>query len=149
MPKSSFETFVGTLVVLVAAIFLWMGYVSTLKPVSGGVVYKAFFDSTEGISINSDVKIGGVRIGTVAGIDISENYKILLTLRVQKKIKIPQDSSLVVATSGIMGDKYLSVVPGVATVFLQPGESFFKTKGPLNLENLVTNVVGLLSRKSF
>lgn len=142
MKNSLIETLAGLFIVLVAAMFVIFSYMSTGEKTSGdGVIYKASFDSIDGIAVNSDVKIGGVAVGKVTRIEFDETYQVLVTLKVKKEINIPNDSSLEVVSSGLIGEKYLAVALGTSDLCLKNEEEFLYTKSSTNLEDFLNKVV--------
>lgn len=141
------ETIVGGVVVAIAFVFLCLGYFSTLTTPRGGVVpYKAMFDSIDGIALNSDVKIGGVKVGSVSSIDFDGDYRVVVTLGIQKSIKVPDDSSVAVSSAGFMGDKYIEVQPGGVRLFFRQGRCLFIPGPPLVLSYFLTNLSWLFLR---
>lgn len=148
MQNSLVETLVGGLVVAVAVVFLCVGYFSTSStPRGGAVAYKAVFDSVDGITINSDVKIGGVKIGSVSAIEFDGNYRVVVTLLVRKDLKIPDDSAVAVSSSGFIGDKYIDVQPGGSPTYLGKGDTFLSAKSPLSLESLLNKAILAFARR--
>jgi phospholipid/cholesterol/gamma-HCH transport system substrate-binding protein len=144
------ETVVGGIVVLVALAFLIFGYLtSSTIPSGSGNTYKAVFDSVDGLSVNSEVKIGGVSVGYVSAIDFDKAYRVELSIKVRKGIHIPDDSSVAITTSGLMGDKFVEIVLGVNDDFLENGGIFVYAKPPLNFESLINKLVAaFISKKS-
>jgi phospholipid/cholesterol/gamma-HCH transport system substrate-binding protein len=138
------ETIVGFLVIAIAAAFLFLGYKATNKQPSHGVTYHALFESADGISVNSEVKLGGVLIGTVLGIKIDESYQALVSISVNSDVRIPNDSSLEVKTTGFIGDKFLEVYPGGSDEPLAGGDFFAYTKSSTNLESIINKVIAAL-----
>jgi phospholipid/cholesterol/gamma-HCH transport system substrate-binding protein len=141
------ETTVGFLVIAVAAVFLLFGYQSTNKQPSHGVTYKALFESVDGIAINSEVKLGGVLVGAVSNIKIDESYQVLLDIRIDDNVKIPNDSALEVRTTGFIGDKYIEIFPGGSEEFLAAGDCFAYTKSSTNLESVVNKIISAFVSK--
>lgn len=149
MQNSLVETVVGAVVVLVALVFLGFGYLSTSQtPNRGGYVYKAIFDSIDGISLNSDVKIGGVRVGAVSSIDFDEHYRVVVTMCLKKEFKIPDDSSVSISSSGFIGDKFIAINPGASQDSLENGSTFIYAKPALNLESLINKVISAFVHKN-
>ena len=112
------EVFVGAIVVAIAisfSIFLlnFSGFFNT------GPSYKisASFRSAEGISIGSDVRLSGVKIGSVIELDLNlNNYKADAIIAINNEIKIPDDSALLIASEGLLGGKFVEVIPGASLV---------------------------------
>ncbi|MDR1597784.1 MAG: MlaD family protein [Holosporales bacterium] len=148
MQSSIVETVVGGCVVLVALIFLGVGYFSTSGvPTGGGVAYKAVFESVDGISLNSDVKIGGVCVGAVSAIDFDEAYRVVVTIRVKKNVQLPDDSSVAITSSGLMGDKYLEIIPGASDGLLENGGTFIYAKPAINIESIINKLIAAFVKK--
>lgn len=147
MNNNIVETIVGGVVVLIAAVFLTFGYVSTSRQPSNASTYTALFDSIDGIIVNSEVKIGGVRIGVVSDINFDEYYKVVATLKINSKLNIPNDSAAEIKTSGIMGDKFIEIIPGSSDEFLKNNESFTYTKSSVNLESFIAKLVSSFLKK--
>lgn len=148
MRTSIIETTVGAAVIVVAALFLWFGYSATShKPVHGSHTYQALFESVDGIELNSEVRVGGVRVGYVSEISITPDFHIQLSLRIDKTLKIPADSTAAIATSGIIGDRFIEIIPGGEEDFLQENDTFAYTRPGLNLEKLISKLISSLSNK--
>jgi phospholipid/cholesterol/gamma-HCH transport system substrate-binding protein len=147
MKNSAMETLVGFLVIAIAAVFLLFGYRSTNKQPSHSVTYQALFECVDGISTNSEVKLGGVLVGAVSSIKIDESYQVLISIKVDSNIKIPNDSSLEVRTTGFIGDKYIEIFPGGSDEFLSNGDCFAYTKSSTSLESVVNKVVSAFVSK--
>ena len=149
MRNSWVETIVGGIVLLVAALFLAMGYKETSSVVyRNAALYKGSFETVEGITLNSDVKIGGVKIGSVASIELDANNHVLVTVSVRPDLKLPDDSSMAINSSGFLGEKYVEIFPGVSSTYLVSGDTFFHTKPLLNLESIINKVVLALAKKN-
>ncbi|MDR0631149.1 MAG: outer membrane lipid asymmetry maintenance protein MlaD [Holosporales bacterium] len=150
MQNSMVETVVGGIVVLIATAFLIFGYLtSSSVPSGGGNTYKAVFDSVDGLSVNSEIKIGGVSVGCVSAIEFDEAYRVKLTLKVRKGIRIPDDSSVAITSSGLMGDKFVEIILGVSDDFLEDGATFVYARPPLNFESLINKLIAaFVSKKS-
>jgi phospholipid/cholesterol/gamma-HCH transport system substrate-binding protein len=148
MPSNIVETVVGGIVVCVAVIFLGIGYVTTSKVGSAGSVhYNAEFDSIDGIVENGDVKIGGVCVGKVSSIQLSDSYKVVVTIVVRKQIQIPDDSVVTICSSGFMGDKYIAISTGQSTTYLNEGDTFVYAREGLSMEQILNKVIAALVNK--
>lgn len=137
--RNATEVATGAVVLLVAAGFLGYAVASTgAGGGSGGYALHARFSSIEGLDVGSDVRMAGVKVGTVtaAAIDPS-TYLADVTFSVQPGIELPQDSSATVASSGLLGGKYLALSPGGAEKMLPPGGTVTITQGAVNLEDLL------------
>jgi phospholipid/cholesterol/gamma-HCH transport system substrate-binding protein len=85
------------------------------------------------------VLISGVKIGEVLTKELDKNnYNALITLSINKEIKLPLDTSAEIASANLMGDKYISLVPGAETELLKDGDAIEFTQSSINLEGLLT-----------
>ncbi|HEX7523278.1 MAG TPA: MlaD family protein [Candidatus Deferrimicrobium sp.] len=95
------------------------------------------FDSAAGLEPKSDVKMAGVRIGKVEEIQLVGN-RARLVLRIQQGIRIPIDSVASIQTQGLLGEKYVEILPGKdAQRNLPAGGQVANTLSPTNLDEMV------------
>lgn len=133
-----FEIIVGTFVLSCAIFFLITSFKSSTIATSDGYTLIAKFDNSDGISNGSDIKISGVKIGTVEKQTLdTKQFRAVLTLNINNDIKLPLDSSIKVASEGLLGSKYLSITPGGDDENLQNGEEISFTQSSVNLEDLL------------
>ena len=139
MKREYFETFIGFFVIAVAIVFcLYVAKITNKKlNISTYNVY-AKFENIEGLSIGSKVKIGGLDIGNISSIEIDNDYKIKLLLKIYSNIKIPNDSSISVSTSGLIGSKYLKVQAGGSDEYMTSNDEFEFTQSTMDLEELIS-----------
>lgn len=136
------ETITGAVVILLAAGFLAYAIAHSGRSVGAGYPLHATFDSIDGLGIGSDVKMAGVRVGSVAatGIDPS-TFQASVTLTVEDAIKLPKDSSAAVVSEGLLGGKFLQLQPGGDTAVIPPGGRIAVTQSSINLEELLGKFV--------
>jgi len=101
------------------------------------------FDTAAGLEPKSDVKMAGVPIGKVEEIQLVGN-RARLILRIQKEIRIPIDSVATIQTQGLLGEKYVEILPGKdAQRNLPAGGQIANTQNPTNLDELVRKLGGI------
>jgi len=142
MKKNTFETLVGFTVLACAALFL----ILTLKTADIQTFQNynliAEFENIEGVSSGSEVKIGGVKIGHVSDHKIDPiTYQAILTLKINQDIQIPKDSSIKIASSGLIGSKYLKLEPGGDEEYLSKNEKILFTQSTIDLEDLISRFI--------
>jgi phospholipid/cholesterol/gamma-HCH transport system substrate-binding protein len=132
------ETVMGAVVLAVAAFFLFFAYsTSEVHGVSGYEVW-ARFSAVDGIRDGSDVRIAGVKVGTVTSESLDpKTYLATLKMSIDPAYKLPDDTSAAIVSSGLLGDKYLSLAPGGADKTIPPGGQIRYTQSSVNLENLI------------
>ncbi|MFP4391754.1 MAG: outer membrane lipid asymmetry maintenance protein MlaD [Desulfohalobiaceae bacterium] len=103
---------------------------------------QARFSNVSGLRSGNSVQIAGVQVGQVEDIELNqEKYVAMVKLRIQKGIRLSDDSMAAIKTSGLIGDKYISISPGGSGIYLEPGETIIETQAPLDIEELVGKYV--------
>ncbi len=144
MQKSTTRDFVVGLFVLAG--LLAVAYLSAnLGGLSysgdGGFELVAVFDDVGGLSQRSPVKISGVKVGQVKGIQLDEDLRARVALDLDPALELPIDSSAAIRTAGLLGDQFVSLEPGAEDELLRPGEVFTYTESALSLDKLVGRLV--------
>lgn len=133
------ETAIGG-VVLAAAVGFFLYAANSADVALGGSDYPlvASFRKADGVTPGGDVRISGVKVGSVSDVSLDqETYQARVELSIRNGVDIPDDSSAVVATEGILGGTHIAIQPGGSDTMLQPGEAFDFTQGSINLLDLV------------
>ena len=138
MPNSTFETLVGAVVVAASAAVFYLVYASAGHAGLYGYDVHAEFSSVDGVSPGTDVRLNGIKIGTVASMDLDpRNYEAVLHLTIRDDVKLPDDSSVKVTQAGILGGYYLAVNPGGSDRMLASGGQITNTQGSIDLMGLL------------
>lgn len=138
--RSLAEVATGAVVLVVAGVFLVYAVMNSGRgPSTGdGMQLTARFDNIDGISSGSDVRIGGVRVGSVAGTRIDpQTFAAEITLRVDRSLRLPTDTSAEITSEGLLGGKYVALVPGGAEENLTDNGQITETQGSVSLEALL------------
>ena len=138
MGGSLLETLLGAVVVVVAAAFLIFAFgVSDVGAVKGYELI-AKFDRVDGLSVGSDVKVGGIKVGTVvAQVLDPATYLAVVHMSIDEGVKLPVDSSSEVVSAGLLGARYLAIVPGPSEEMLGPGGLIRFTQSSISIEQLL------------
>ena len=146
MNKRPVETIMGLVVVFVAAFFLYFAYnVSDLQVVKGYTVTARFL-KVGGLNIGSDVRINGIKVGTVVGQRLDgENYDAEVRMSLASDVKLPVDSTAIISSSGLVGDKFIKIEPGKATEYLKDGDVVSNTKDFKTLEDMVGEIIFMVT----
>ena len=108
----------------------------------GGYLVSADFPSSAGLKIGANVEIAGVKIGRVAEIRLdSKAYDAVVQLDINEGIELQEDSIASIRTSGIIGDKYISITPGGFDELIPPGGEIFETEPAINIEELISKYI--------
>lgn len=133
------ELATGAVVLAVAGGFLVFAVANTGRSFGRtGYPLHASFDHVDGLSAGADVRIAGVKVGSVQAIGLdSKTYEADVTFSVQDGVKLSTDSSATVATDGLLGGKYLAIADGGEDKIIPPGGAVTITQGSVNLEALL------------
>ncbi len=106
----------------------------------GGDTYaaQARFANAAGVNPGANVTIAGVTVGRVDGVRLDPaDFSAIVELRLRRDVRLPVDSIVSVRTSGLIGDKFLAVQPGVEDELVAPGGMFIETESTVDLESLI------------
>jgi phospholipid/cholesterol/gamma-HCH transport system substrate-binding protein len=136
--RSVTELAAGAAVILVAVGFLGYAVVNTGRADLGGYTLHAAFDNVGGISNGSDVRVAGLKIGSVTHLAIDpSSYQAVATFTVERDIKLSTDSSASIATGGLLGGNFISLSTGGSEKMLTDGGTITITQSAVNLEDLL------------
>lgn len=135
---SAAELLTGAVILLIAVGFLGYAVAHSGRTASSGYALNAKFDKIDGLSVGSDVRLAGVKVGSVSDTKLDpQSYLAVVTLNLQDNIKLPKDSSAEVTSDGLLGGKFLSLTPGGDSTMLPPGGTITITQSSISLEQLL------------
>lgn len=147
MKKSPIETVLGILVVLVAFFFVRFAATKIDARPQQGYELTAVFSKSGGLESGNDVRINGIKVGSVVGLGLTPEYTANVTLNIREDIKIPDDSTAVVASDGLMGGIFVRLEPGKSQNMFKAGDTIKKTKDFRSMEDIVSDVIFLATGK--
>ena len=143
MKKYSMELFVGIFVLItllcVAYLTIRLGKMDLFT--DKGYTLIAKFSSSTGLRSGADVEIAGVSVGKVTKIELNPKFESLVHMRIRDGITLAEDTGASVKTSGLIGDKYISLSPGGLTKMLANNDEITETTGSIDLEALISKYV--------
>jgi phospholipid/cholesterol/gamma-HCH transport system substrate-binding protein len=103
----------------------------------------AEFDDVAGLRVRAKVSMAGVTIGRVKSISVDTNYGVaLVELEINESSwPLSQDTGARILTEGILGARYVGLMPGADPDPLEDGDYITDTQGALVLENLIGDLV--------
>lgn len=139
MKSNVLETLVGAFVVLIAGGFLiYLASASSFGRGGDGYQLVANFQSAEGLNVGTDVRMAGVKIGTVTAMDLDRTtYEARTNLVIAEDILIPDDSDISIATEGLLGGSFVEISPGGSEFMLAEGDEFMNVQSAISLLNLL------------
>ncbi len=146
MRRNAIETVMGAVVLLVAGVFVFFAYdMAQVGPVKGkGYEVTALFYKIGGLNEGSDVRISGIKVGTVIDHELdSESYDARVRMTITREIKLPVDTVASIASEGLLGGKYVRLEPGTDKSYIKDGGTITKTKDVRSLEDQVGEIIFL------
>jgi phospholipid/cholesterol/gamma-HCH transport system substrate-binding protein len=138
--RSLAEVAAGAVVLAVAAVFLVFAVTNSGRSGFAGptITLSAKFDRVDGLAPGADVRIAGVKVGSVTGQRIDpQTFLAVLTMRVDGNLRIPRDSSAEIASEGLLGGRFVAIVPGGDERALADGGEITITQSAVSLESLL------------
>ncbi len=142
MRKNSVETIMGAVVIAVAVLFVLFAYDKAGLTTVKGYAISAKFDRIDGIRRGSDVRMSGIKIGTVTDQALDpETYLAVVKLNIDTNIKLPLDTTAAITSDGLLGDKYMALSPGGDDKMIPVGGEIETTQGSIDLFSLVGQMI--------
>lgn len=142
MASTTAEAVIGAVVIAVAGGFFV--YAAQTANVSLGGTYPliAEFRRADGLTIGGDVRISGVKVGTVREMGLNpETFEARVRMAIREGVRIPDDSAATIGTDGLLGGAHVAIQPGGSDLMLEPGETFLFTQGAVNIMDLVNRAI--------
>ena len=139
MAESRSEVIMGAAVLAVAIGFLAYAGKAT-GYASGGETYdlRASFRSAEGITVGTDVRMVGVKVGTVTALDLNaETFRADTVLSLRNGIPVPDDSTAVIASEGLLGGNFVELLPGGSFDNYAADAEILDTQGAVSIIQLL------------
>lgn len=133
------EALIGLLVVFFAIWFVWFAWDRTGGGTRAGAIHVgAFFPNATGVTVGTDVRVAGLKVGTVIDQALDpQSFQVKLTMAIDPSIKLPADSSAAVTSEGLLGATFVSLLPGGDPVVLKDGDMIAETQGAMDLMSMV------------
>ncbi len=130
-------------------VLVGLGAIAYLSLSVGGVSYKgpkgfvlfADFDEIGGLKARAPVVISGVKVGEVTGITLADDYRARVHFNLDPTLKLPADTSASIVTSGVLGDRYVSLQPGGDDQLLKPGDRIEFVESAVILERMLGKLI--------
>ena len=144
MSESAAEVLTGAAVLAAAIGFVvFAGQSAGLTGPSGTYDLRASFRSAEGVTVGTDVRLAGVKIGTVTDLDLNpQTFFADATVSIDEGVILPDDSAILVSSEGLLGGSFIEILPGGSLDNLGPGDEIEDTQGAVSVVNLLMKFVG-------
>ena len=142
MANNVAETIIGAAVLIVAGGFL--AYASQNADFGSSANYelKAKFFSADGVAPGIDVRMSGVKVGTVGELTLDpKTFEAVVSLSIGKDYEVPSDTSAKISSDGLLGGSFIALEPGGSEYPLEAGEEIERTQGSVSLIDLLGKAV--------
>ncbi|MSO97609.1 MAG: outer membrane lipid asymmetry maintenance protein MlaD [Rhodospirillaceae bacterium] len=148
MKRNPIETVLGAVVLVIAGMFMAFAYTTADIQAITGYGVTAKFIKVGGLETGSDVRISGIRVGTVTGQSLDPaTYQATVAMSISGDVKLPQDTEAAIVSDGLLGGKYVNLIPGKATQAMADGGVIAKTRAFQSVEDLVGEIIFLATKK--
>lgn len=148
MGRNAIETILGAVVLVVAGLFMVFAYSSADLQKVQGYTINAYFPMVDGVKDGTDVKINGVKIGSVSGLRLIttpgvNQFKVDMKMTILPNILIPIDTIAMIASESLLGGKHVSLEVGVdeETVKTDGTGRITRTQSPMRLDDLIGQLI--------
>lgn len=140
MSENTTEVIVGGAVLAAALGFLlYAGQLTGFTDSTAGAnSFTASFRSIEGVSVGTDVRLAGVKVGTVTRLVLNpQTFRADARFTVASGVELPQDTAAIVSSEGLLGGSFIELLPGGSLETLAPGSEIEDTQSSVSLIQLL------------
>lgn len=144
MASERSEILAGAAVLAVAIGFVvYAGQVTGMGSTAGTYAISASFRAVDGITVGSDVRLAGIKVGTITELALNpQTFFADATIRIRDDVILPADSAILISSEGLLGGNFVEIQPGGALENLAPGDEIEDTQGSVSLVTLLMKFVG-------
>jgi len=143
MANQTTEVLVGGAVLAVAVgFFVYAAQLTGAGPAGAAASYSASFRSVEGVTVGTDVRLGGVKVGTVTSLTLNpQTFSADTVFTVDEGIRLPEDTAVLISSEGLLGGTFVELLPGGSPFDLEPGSEIEDTQSAVSLITLLLRFV--------
>ena len=144
MGRNLIETIMGAVVLGAAGFFLAFAWRHAGMDEVKGYSVTAQFAGIGGLDDGADVRINGIKVGTVTSQTLDRvSYNAVVKMTIANDIRLPVDTTAAISAEGLLGGKYIKLLPGRAGERLADGGQLSKTKDYKSIEEMVGELIFL------
>lgn len=142
MRGNLFESLVGAIVLVAAAVFLTFAYGWAGGGTVQGYELTARFNRVIGIRVGSDVLVSGIKVGTVIDIALDpKDYGVKMRFALDESTRLPEDTLATISSTGLLDDNFVALVPGGAKEMLADGDEILDTLDAIDVAALLGEII--------
>ena len=93
--------------------------------------------TTDGLKENALVRLSGIDIGKVESLKLLHDFSVKVFMKIDNVIQIPDDSSVAIYTDGLLGEKYISILPGGSMDYMSNGSEFEFAQDSVDVSEMI------------
>lgn len=135
------EILIGASVLLIGGAILVGAYSGTGRADGSGYRVTAVFNRADGLPMGGDVRLSGVSVGRVVAQELNERFHAKVTLSIAPGVGLPRDTAAAIHTDGMLGAKFVELIPGGSEQIVPPGGQILYTQDALVLQELLETII--------
>jgi len=149
MKNNIVETLIGAIVLVVTGSFLYFAFNHANVSTNGGKDYLVKFDKVDGLSVGGDVKISGIKVGSITKQYLDKNtFLAVVEISIDPSIKLTDSTFAKITSEGLLGGNYLVLDPGdEEDPVLEEGDEITNTQGAVDFLGLLDKFASSKSDK--
>lgn len=149
MGRTVIETIMGAVVLAVAAVFMAFAWSHASFSKVEGYEVSATFTSVGGLDAGADVKINGIKVGTVLGQSLDpQTFDAVVKMSIAHGIRLPDDTVASISSEGLLGGKFVKLTPGKSSVTIATGGRLGPTRSFKSIEEMVGQLIFLATAEN-
>ncbi len=136
-----------TLILLLGGLLAFVNQKSAIDKDEDDFVLYAHFSKADGLMNGADVRVAGIKVGRLVEQTLSNGYQVRAKMAFTKPIELSTDSSVIIETDGLLGSKYLELMPGGDDEILVSGDEVAYSQDALILTELLDKVNAYMREK--
>ena len=146
MKKNYLESILGLMTLILAVSFL-LKFIDVNTESNETYDLREKFLKAGCVVIGNDVKMRGVKIGVIKNVTLDQDFFAVIDFSVYNDVNVPKDSSVKIASDGILGNKYLSITPsGDLSNVLNEKDEIRKVEDYESIEDQVSKIIFLATQ---
>ena len=138
----------GVILVLLLFLLLFFSYQRKNNlPQADVLTVYATYNKADGVNVGTKVRLAGTEVGQVSDVRLDKFYRVQMTFALPANIELPIDTAAMIETDGIIGGKYIELLPGGEIDIMQNGDFFMYTQDVLLLDELLDRVIAMMRLK--
>lgn len=141
MTRETREVLVGAVIVASLAFLFLQSYKASEIKAIGANVLTATFNRVDGLVVGDEVRLGGIRVGSVERMTLVDDFRARIAMRLDAGVRIPEDSAAAIHTDGLFGSKFVVLDPGGEETYFQNGDNISFTQDAVLVDELLELII--------